>query len=274
MSKGIPITVLILTKNEEQAISECINSVQEFSQVLVFDSNSVDRTVTICEELGATVINFDWDGKYPKKKQSALSSTQITNDWVLFLDADERVTQDLVEECRGIFKSHTQNYCSAFEISISYYFMGQVLRHGHQVKKIALVNRFHAKFPVLDDLDVENMWEVEGHYQPHIQGITLPMRGRILHQDPDPLFDYFARHNRYSDWEAKLRTNEDMRRAVRANRTKQGRFFDLIPAKPLGFFLYSYVLRNGWRDGKAGFNYAVALSFYYWQISLKTWELK
>jgi len=83
----IPITVLILTKNEEKAIRECIESVKAFSQIIVVDSGSTDKTCLIAEGLGVEIEKFDWNGRYPKKKQSAMSLKSIKHDWVLFLDA-------------------------------------------------------------------------------------------------------------------------------------------------------------------------------------------
>ena len=148
------------------------------------------------------------------------------------------------------------------------------MKYGHKVKKISLVDKRFARFPEISDLHISNMWEVEGHYQPLIDGRVGKCESRIIHQDPDPLFDYFSRHNRYSDWETELRMNPSMQKSVRNLRTKQGALFDKIPGKPILFFLYSYLLKSGWRDGRVGFHYALSLSFYYWQISVKVLERK
>jgi glycosyltransferase involved in cell wall biosynthesis len=270
--KRLPITVIVLTKNEELAIADCLESVKNFGQILVVDSNSTDETIEIAKSHGGETLNFDWNGRYPKKKQWSLERLEIQNDWVLFLDADERVSRELEIEINDLIINNSLNRYSAFEIPLSYFFMGKELFHGHKVKKIALLNRKFCFFPVFDDLHVTNMWEVEGHYQPNYSGNLLRLKSKITHDDPDGLYEYFGRHNRYSDWEAQLRVNKDMSKNVRSNRTLQGRIFDRIPFKPLFFFLYSFVIRAGWKDGRAGFNYALALSFYYWQISLKVQE--
>jgi glycosyltransferase involved in cell wall biosynthesis len=268
----LPITVLILTKNEENAIRKCLESTSIFQQVIVIDSNSSDSTVRISQEMGAQVINFSWNGRYPKKKQWSKELEIIENEWILYLDADERLSEELKSELGAIFKANSWIKYSAFEIPLQYKFLGNLLLHGHQVKKIALVRKANSDFPELDDLRVGNMWEVEGHYQPIIDGQVGRLTGKLIHDDPDPLFNYFERHNKYSDWETELKFNSRLQSQVRSHRTKQGRIFDFVPIKPLAFFLYSYVLRSGWRDGKSGFHYAVALSFYYWQISLKVLE--
>jgi glycosyltransferase involved in cell wall biosynthesis len=268
----LPITVLVLTLNEELAIENCLKSVENFDQVIVVDSNSTDRTGEIARGLGMDVVNFSWNGKYPKKKQWALELRQIRNDWVLFLDADEIVTENLLNEIQTFVLGLNQESFAAVEIPLEYYFLQSRLRHGHKVKKIALVNRHKAQFPVIDDLSVTNMWEVEGHYQPIFDGRLKRMKSPLKHLDPDDLYDYFARHNRYSDWEAEVGVNQELAISVRRNRTRQGRVYDRLPCKPFAFFLYSFILRGGWLDGAAGFNYAVALSFYYWQISVKRKE--
>ena len=160
----------------------------------------------------------------------------------------------------------------AFDINLSYFFVGKKLHFGHKVTKRALINRIYCKFPEFDDLTVANMWEVEGHYQPMCAKKTRKLRSEILHDDPDPLFDYFSRHNRYSDWEAEIRHRKDLQKDIRSSRTLKGRLFDIFPGKPIVFFIYSYILKAGFLDGRAGFEYSIALSFYYWQIEIKVFE--
>jgi len=268
----IPITVLILTKNEELAVQKCIKSVLGFDQIIVVDSNSSDRTVEISSELGSEIVQFSWDGKYPKKKEWAMRHASIRNDWVLFLDADEQLSSELCSEIRSLFTKSVLPSFGAYDIQLQYHFMNRELKFGHRVVKRALLNRNYCEFPEIDDLYVSNMWEVEGHYQPDCKIIVGKLKGKIIHLDPDPLYDYFARHNRYSDWEAELRINAAMRNTVNKSRSSQGKFFDLVPFKPFVFFIYSFFIRNGWLDGQAGFDYALALSFYYFQVSLKARE--
>lgn len=275
VSTKAPITAIVLTKNEERAIAECVKSLSFCDQVLVVDSNSEDQTARIAKERGAEVVQFRWNGEYPKKKQWSLECPLVRHDWVLFVDADERPTPELAEELvrltQGMQAEQSARY-AAGEVEIAYHFMGTRLRHGHRVWKRALVNRRKARFPEVDDLGVASMWEVEGHYQPIAQGAVKKLQGTMEHIDPDPLFDYFARHNRYSDWEAHLRVNKNVGTQVRAARSRQGQLFDRLPFKPALFFSYAYIVRGGWRDGRAGLDYAIALATYYWQIELKVRE--
>ena len=222
--------------------------------------------------MGVQVIDFSWNGRYPKKKQWQLDNVNTKNEWILFIDADEYPTAELVEELQQFFSDERVNQFAAFDISLNYRFAGTVLKHGHTVVKRCLVQKSLVDFPEMNDLDAPGMGELEGHYQPSARGRVGKLRGRILHHDP--VRSWFDRHNKYSDWEAHLHTHPSARRQTRKARSLQGRFFDRLPFKPVVFFVYSYVIRLGFADGRAGFDYALALSFYYWQIQLKVRELK
>ncbi|MBX7444914.1 MULTISPECIES: glycosyltransferase family 2 protein [unclassified Arthrobacter] len=270
----LPVSVLVQTKNEEIGIGLCLDGLSDFAEVIVVDSNSSDSTVQIVEDRGIKVINFTWNGKYPKKKQWQLDNVTTQYPWVLFIDADETPTPELIEELRSrLIELDTQRY-SAYDIPLDYVFSGRVLKHGHRVFKRALVQREKVSFPVINDLDAPGMGELEGHYQPAVSGSVCRLDSRLLHNDHDPVRTWFDRHNRYSDWEAYLRTNPAVREAAANRRTRQGRIFDVVPFKPFLFFLYSYLFKQGFRDGQAGFDYAFALASYYWQIGLKVREAR
>jgi glycosyltransferase involved in cell wall biosynthesis len=271
---NVAITVIIPTKNEQRAITKCIRSLSAFDQIIVVDSMSTDDTCALAEAAGAEVVCWDWNGKYPKKHQWCLDNLAIANDWVLFVDADERCSPELIQYLQQHFSELECGAARAYDIPISYVFGGRVLGHGHRVVKRALSDRHATTYHEVDDLAAPGMGEQEGHYQPSIEGSIGLLDQPIIHDDPDPISQWVARHNRYSDWEAWLRLHPDVMRQVRALRSDQGQRFDKAPFKPLLFFLYSYVLRGGWRDGRAGFEHAYALAFYYWLIGAKTRELE
>jgi len=272
MTERIPATVAVLTKNEELALAECLASVADFNQVYVVDSASTDATRDIAQRMGATVLDFEWNRGYPKKKQWALDHVESDSGWVLLLDADERVTPELASELAKFLADGTRaNTHAAIDIPLLYEWQGKPLRHGHRVVKRAFVHRARCRFPIVDDLGAANMWEVEGHYQPQTTEKVWRAAEKLYHRDPGPLFDWFSRHNRYSDWEAFLRRTRQVE-AIAALRSERGSRFARLPAKPVLFFLYAYLLRAGFMDGRAGLDYAIAQSFYYWQIDLKTRE--
>ncbi|WP_354257092.1 glycosyltransferase family 2 protein [Arthrobacter sp. OAP107] len=273
MTEALPITVLVQTKNEAVGISACLKGLQAFDEVIVVDSNSTDATVEIAQSLGFRVENFTWNGLYPKKKQWQLENLATRNDWILFIDADEVPTAELIAELHRQKNAMRDGRVSAFDIPLDYVFSGRVLRYGHRVVKRALVQRQKVHFPVIDDLDAPGMGELEGHYQPVTSGGAKQLRGAIRHDDKDPVRTWFDRHNRYSDWEAFLRTRPEVKDEAAKRRSRQGRIFDKVPFKPLAFFAYAYVARRGFLDGRPGLDYAIALSTYYWQIGLKVREL-
>lgn len=265
----IPVSVVIITKDEERAIERCVRSVADYDEIFVVDSHSSDRTAELATAAGATVVPFTWNGEYPKKKQWALENLPLRNDWVLYLDGDEYSTDALDAEVRRTVQSPQH---AAYDVPLDYVFLGRTLKHGYQVRKRVLFDRRRCAWEALDDLSVDKPFEMELHVQPTVDGSIGTLSESVVHDDLEPLGHYFDRHNRYSDWEAVLRQNAA--RASSVERTTRGKLWSRVPFKSLVFFTYSYVVKRGFLDGRAGFHYALANSFYYWQIGLKTQQLR
>lgn len=261
-----------MTKNEEGNIERCLNGLQRFDEVFVVDSGSTDGTVEIAEALGAKVVPFRWNGQYPKKKQWCLENLPVRNDWVLYVDADELVTPALAGEIAATIPS-TSMY--GFFVGQNYVFLRKVLRHGRRISKLVLFKHRHAAFAELRDLHSEHAGEVELHYQPTVDGPVGKLSAKMIHDDHESLYQYFSRQNRYTDWEAVVRTNNSLLSTGEASvglRSLAKRAFARVPIKGFVAFMYSYVWRAGFLDGRAGFHYALWLGFYYWQIGLKERE--
>lgn len=263
----IPVSVVIITKDEERAIERCVRSVADYDEIFVVDSHSSDRTAELATAAGAKVVPFSWNGEYPKKKQWALENLPIRNDWVLYLDGDEYSTSALDAEVQ---RTVAKPEHAAYDVPLDYVFLNRTLKHGHKVTKRVLFDRQRCAWEPLDDLSVEKPFEMELHVQPAVDGSIGALKESVVHDDLEPLGHYFDRHNRYSDWEAVLRNN-DVNESV--ERTARGKLWARVPFKPLVFFVYSYLLKAGFLDGRAGFHYALANSFYYWQIGIKTQQL-
>ena len=266
----IPVSVIVMTKEEERNIAKCLRSLEAFGEVCVVDSASRDRTCAIAASMGARVIPFRWNGEYPKKKQWCLENVGLEHDWVLYVDADEEVPAALEEEIRALMLTGASH--AGYFAGYDYVFMDRVLRHGHRVYKLVLFDRRRGRFVRQEDLEVTNAGEVELHYQPHIDGRVGRLRNRMLHNDHETLFHFFERHNRYSDWEAFVRERGTLLAhggAEVGQRAAVKRLFAALPFKGLVAFLHSFVLRAGFRDGAPGFHYALARAFYYWQIGIK-----
>lgn len=266
------ISAVVLTKNEEAGIAFTLSKLTDFEEVVVVDSFSDDKTIAICDSMGIRVVNFAWNRTYPKKKQWSLENSGIKNTWVLLLDADEYPSETLLEELKVLDRNIDFSKFGAYDINLSYRFMGSFLKHGHIVTKRSLVNVDFCAFPVVGDLNAPGIREVEGHYQPQSVLPVGKLKSKLFHDDKDPISSWFERHNRYSDWEAYLYLNGDLRQEVAKHRTFKGLLFARMPLKPLMFFIYSYILKFGFLDGLAGLYYATALTFYYWQIGVKVRE--
>ena len=154
-------------------------------------------------------------------------------------------------------------------------FLGRRLRFGAHNRKLALFDRHRGRYEPCPDLDVAAMWEVEGHYQPLLDGGAGRIGAKLRHEDAKPVFAWLERHNRYSDWEAALRRDGRLQ-AMSAHEEPRRRLLktlvDRAPARPLLAFLHGYLWRLGFLDGRAGFHYALARAFYYWQVGIKGME--
>src|SRR5216684_1302539 len=105
----IPVSVIIMTKNEERDLPKCLRSVADFAEVFVVDSSSTDCTCEIAREFGAHVVKFVWNRQYPKKKQWCLENLPTSYEWVLYVDADEEVGPVLAREIRSLVEGRTKH---------------------------------------------------------------------------------------------------------------------------------------------------------------------
>lgn len=266
----IPVSVVVMTRNEAANLPHSLPVLKPFGQLFVVDSGSTDGTPSVAQAMGATVVPFRWNGRYPKKKQWCLDSLPFRHEWVLFVDADERLDDDLAAEIARLMEDGPRH--AGYFIDGHPVFLGRRLRHGARNRKLALFDRRRARFPDVPDLDVAAMWEVEGHYQPVVDGSLGRLRHGLEHRDHKPLSAWFDRHNRYSDWEAALRADGRMAALIgreRGLRRWLKRALDHAPCRPLMVFLHGYLLRLGFLDGRAGLHHALARAFYYWQVGVK-----
>ena len=278
----LPLSVLIPAKNEAANIEKCLGSVAWADEVYVVDSSSDDGTARIAKRNGATVVDFEWDGRGPRKKNWALMNLPWKHEWVLILDADEEVTPELREEIRDVLRHGTSH--SGFLVRYFYSFLGRSMRHGDRLWKPVLLRHARARF---EDVHVPEVtaYDVELHEHPRIEGTVGRLRSVMVHRDMATKNHFFDRHNTYSDWEALLLTkyrNRERDKEIQGKmfgtpierRRFAKRLFLSLPGRPLNYFLYSYVLRGGFLDGRAGFIYNVLKSFYWYQIGVKEYELR
>ncbi|MEM7772970.1 MAG: glycosyltransferase family 2 protein [Cyanobacteria bacterium P01_E01_bin.6] len=284
-SVKIPISVLIPAKNEEQNLPACLESVARADEIFVVDSQSGDRSIDIAEQFGATVVQFHFNGRWPKKKNWALDELPFRNEWVLIVDCDERIPDELWDEMAIAIQNPDYE---GYYLNRRVFFLGKWIRHGGKYPDWNLRLFRHAKgrYENLNTEDVQNTGDNEVHEHVVMSGNVGYLKKDMLHEDFRDLFHWIARHNRYSNWEARVYYNLLMGMGddstIGANlfgdAVQRKRFLKRIwvrlPFKPMLRFLLFYVFRLGFLDGQAGYIYGRLLSQYEYQIGVKLFELK
>ena len=266
----LPVTVIIPVKNEEKNIEKCLSKLVSFTEVLIIDSESTDQTPVIVEKFNRKLINFKWNGRYPKKRNWALQNVKISNPWVLFLDADEYISEEFIDEVKDKLTDNTKN---AYWLTYHNYFFGSYLKHGDPFKKLALFKFGHGKYEKIHE-DSWSHLDMEIHEHPIIEGEIGEISTSIKHEDYKGMNAYIIKHNEYSDWEAKryFSVKETWNDLTIRQKIK----YSLLNSWLLGplYFSYSYIIKFGFFDGRSGFVFALLKMQYFWQIKIKIDEHK
>src|SRR5208337_107824 len=123
----LPVSVIVAARNESKNLPRCLQALKDVGEVYVVDSQSTDDTVEIARSNGAQVVQFHYQGGWPKKRQWAMETLPLAFDWILLIDADEALTPELAEEIQqAICNPATDGYY----ISLRMYFLGRLLRYG------------------------------------------------------------------------------------------------------------------------------------------------
>jgi glycosyltransferase involved in cell wall biosynthesis len=276
----LPVTVIIPVRNEAKNLPRCLQALKDVAEVYVIDSQSTDDTVEIARSYGARVVQFHYQGGWPKKRQWAMNTLPIANDWILLLDADEILTPQLSEEIR----SATQNGAIAgYYIQLCTWFLGRALRHGDVgLWKLSLFRRGKGRFECrLKDQDA-SMADMEIHEHVVVDGATARLRNPLIHHNMESLSRYIQKHDEYSNWEARvlLQRGDDKElppsllgsQAQRRRWLKRKLF--AVPGSPVLLFLYRYVLRLGFLDGLPGLIYCGFQAVQMFHTKAKIYELK
>jgi len=267
----IPVTVIVPVKNEETKLPLCLEQLRRFSQVMVVDSSSTDNTPAIAKSFQAEYHNFEWNGKFPKKRNWALRNISIKNDWVLFLDADEILTPEFQNELAEKIKNPQIN---GYWITYLNHFMGKRLRFGDQMKKLPLFRKGTAEFEKIEEDSWSNL-DMEIHEHPIVEGLTGTIKSPVIHNDYKGLEHYISKHNAYSGWEAK-RYIQLQKSGFSGLTWRQKLKYQLISTGllPFVYFMGSYVFKLGFLDGMPGYYLARYKANYFFQIQTKIRELK
>lgn len=265
MTGKLPISVLIMAKNEQAALPRCLAALKDFDEVIVVDSHSSDQTAQSARDHGARVEQFSWNGRYPKKSQWALENVKTRHNWVFLVDADEIITPDLVEELRTLDFS-----CAGYFVRGQYVWLGSALHHGTQNNKLCLFDKNKMAYPEIDDLDITQGWEMEMHYQPVLKdksGKIGQVNAPLLHYACDDYEAWLRKHEFYARWEAAMILKEAFPKDPSPVRESLKKIFRRLPRRDLIAFVHSYIFKLGFLDGRAGLDFALARARYYKMIS-------
>ena len=267
----IPITVILSVKNEELNLPSCLERLMRFEQILVVDSDSTDATVRIATRTGAEVVQFSWNGKFPKKRNWALQNTNIRHEWVLFLDADEFVTDEFVDEVTIKIQDPTYN---GYTIQFENYFMDKKLRYGYGFQKSALFKKSKGAYEKIEE-DLWSHLDMEVHEHPIIEGKVGKIKAKVVHKDFKTLDHYISKHNAYSTWEAHRYLNLLQAKNATLSKNQKIKYTLLqLGILPFAYFMGTYFLKLGFLDGIEGYHLARYKAIYFFQIQTKVFALK
>ena len=271
------ITVVLPVKNEAKNLLRCIEAAVSIGPIVVVDSGSTDETQEVARAAGAEVLNFEWNGQFPKKRNWTLRNYNFNTEWVLFLDADEFVSSDFIEEVKAAIKS-TEH--AGFWLNFSNYFMGKQLKGGDVFRKLALFRIDAGEYEKIEEDNWSHL-DMEVHEHPVLDGSIGRISASIEHNDFRGLKHYIAKHNEYSSWEAaryfRLRENNGVRsdsaewQGLTDRQKKKYRNLAKWWFAP-AYFVVSYFLKKGFLDGAVGLHFSLLKAIYFYQIRLKIRE--
>ena len=271
----LSLTIAIPVRNEEKNLRQCLQAIgTEFAEsIVVIDSDSNDKTPEIAYQYNADLINFQWDGRFPKKRNWFLIQHKPDTEWVLFLDADEILTEEVKREISAALpESSHQGYL----LSYTNYFLGKRLKGGYPLRKVALFRVGEVEYERIE----ENRWskcDMEVHEHPMLTGSIGVIHSHIDHRDFRGIESYINKHNEYATWEAqRLFQYKSTQRSKPKWKPHQRLKYSLLttPWGGLAFFFGSFFGMGGWRDGSIGFAFSLLKAAYFTQIACKLRELE
>jgi len=273
-TEKIAITVVLPVKNEAKNLPRCLEKLHRFAKVYVVDSGSEDATQEIATKAGAEVVQFLWDGKFPKKRNWFLQNYTIPTEWVLFLDADEIINDEF---CNAVDEAISSGTHVGYWLTFHNWFQGKYLRHGDPFSKLAFFKPSAGCYERID----EDMWshlDMEIHEHPILDGTLGTIHAPIDHDDRRGLQSYIEKHNEYASWEAKRYIALGPKGSDAWNQLtdRQRKKYSVIETWwfPVAYFFVSFVLKAGFLDGRAGFVFARMKAQYFKSIRIKINEAR
>jgi len=279
MSMRVPVSVIVPIINEAANLPRCLDCVKWADEIFVIDSESTDDSIAIALQHGAQVVQFEFNGIWPKKKNWALENVRFRNDWVFVLDADEVLPpQAEAEFAKAIAEAGD---IAGYWINRRFMFMGRWMRHAYYPNwNLRLFRHALGHYEKLTDAPT-NSGDNEVHEHVLVNGRTAKLQVEIDHYAFPSIDVFVEKHNRYSNWEARVAadtllhsSSEKISSQTVDRRRKLKTISQHLPFRPLLRFLYVYVWQKGFLDGMEGYYFARLHGFYEFLSVAKTRELQ
>jgi (heptosyl)LPS beta-1,4-glucosyltransferase len=249
----LPITVTILTKNEEQCVERCVNSVAWADEILVLDSGSTDRTCQIATSLGAKVVHHDWLG-WVAQHQKAIELAQ--NDWILILDCDEIITPRLANSIQQVMSAAVDDR-DGYSMSRRGDFYDILLPNTSPKHRVVnFVRLFNRKYGGYDP-------DEQIHEEIRVPGKKMILDGDLIHWRGRMMDEYISSFNQYATIEAKVLNDQ----GVRASGLK-------VIFRPVLRFLWCYIIHKEIMLGTKGLIHSLLLAVSEYIRYAKLWEIQ
>jgi len=275
----VPVSLIVPIRNEAGNLPRCLASITWADEIFVVDSQSTDGSIEIAESNGAQVVQFKFNGTWPKKKNWALENLPFRNEWVFILDADEVLPPEAEAEFSTAIRGAGE--IAGYWINRRFMFIGKWLRHAYYPNwNLRLFRHSLGRYEKLTDADTQS-GDNEVHEHVVVQGPTGRLRCEMDHYAFPSIDVFIEKHNRYSNWEARVATERHLAGSSghlvhqRVNRRRKLKELShRLPFRGLLRFLYVYIWQKGFLDGREGYYFARLHGIYEFLSVAKTYELK
>lgn len=271
------VSVIVPVKNEAENLRRCLPALAWADELFVVDSQSTDETAAVARSQGAHLVQFEFNGSYPKKKNWSLDNLPLRNEWVLIIDADEVVPPELAAEIAERIK---RAEADGYYLNMKYYFLGKRIRHcGYaEAWNLRLFKHRLGRYERMPVSPESQTGDNEAHEHVELRGRVLRLRHELDHHAYPTISSWVEKHNRYASWEA------EMYERFRSQPTPPGigagkrwkrllkKVYLRLPLRPVIRFIYSYVVRCGFLDGMPGLVFCSLLSYYEFLCWAKVYE--
>src|ERR1041385_4736372 len=254
----VPVSVIVPIRNEASNLARCLDSVTWCDEIFVVDSQSTDDSLQIAEQHGAKIAQFYFNGVWPKKKNWALENLPFRNEWVFILDADEVLSPEAETEFVRVIANAGD--IAGYWINRRFMFLGRWLQHAYYPNwNLRLFRHQLGRYEQITAAATDS-GDNEVHEHVIVRGPTARLQCEMEHYAFPSVEVFLEKHNRYSNWEARVAVEGELRAGVAHEQVELKRalkkFARRLPFRPLLRFLYIYVWQKGFLDGREGYYFA------------------